>query len=80
MKNIDWQGIGSFRGKYNGGGYSVKNIKIKANGTSAGFFSVAEGAVIENLAIVNFGVDTSADYVGAVVGYATDTVIRNCWT
>ena len=80
MKNIDWKGIGSFRGKYNGGGYSVKNIKIKANGTSAGFFSVAEGAVIENLAIVNFGVDTSADYVGAVVGYATDTVIRNCWT
>ncbi len=80
MKNVDWQGIGSFRGKYNGGGYSVKNIKIKANGTSAGFFSVAEGAVIENLAIVNFGVDTSADYVGAVVGYATDTVIRNCWT
>lgn len=80
MKNIDWKGIGSFRGKYNGGGYSVKNIKIKANGTSAGFFSVAEGAVIENLAIVNFGVDISADYVGAVVGYATDTVIRNCWT
>lgn len=80
MKNVDWQGIGSFRGKYNGGGYSVKNIKIKANGTSAGFFSVAEGAVIENLAVVNFGVDTSTNNVGAVVGYATDTIIRNCWT
>ncbi len=89
LAGIDWQPIGqdnenSFRGTFDGKGFTISNLSIKgADGTSyeksvpyqyAGLFGYTYGAVIKDLKLSNFYISFYAEpdytYVGGLVGYA----------
>ena len=75
----DWAGIGSatspFTGKFDGGGYSIKNMKA-----SVPLFNVCQGATIENVVIdKTCSIFTSAGNVlGGLINEVKDTKIANC--
>ncbi|MBQ1938097.1 MAG: DUF4886 domain-containing protein [Bacteroidales bacterium] len=76
----------AFTGKFNGGGFAIKNLKMNSNSSTAGanygFFGVlADGAVVENLvfdASSSLNVTATASVAsGVVAGYAQGATIRN---
>ena len=81
-----WTPIGTqanpFDGTFNGSGYSISDIIINIGIVGVGLFGESTSScVIENLAILNIDITTtssSADNVGAVVGYAPG-ITRNCY-
>ena len=56
----------SFKGKFNGNGHTIKNLKLSTNGDSAvyGLFGVVRGATIKNL-VLGTGADASIFNVGS---------------
>ena len=86
-----------FCGTLDGAGHTIGNLTVRETGEEAretfdgnrkrydtvfaGLFSVAEGASIRNLRILNAELDIETDqncFLGAIAGYAKDTVIENC--
>lgn len=63
-------GIGadnSFKGTFNGDGYTVSGIDISGSDTGVGLFGAANGAVIENLTVKG-KIASSGKYTGGLVG------------
>jgi hypothetical protein len=81
FKGDGWQPIGtewsrSFKGTYNGQKYSIDSIHINApNTNNIGFFGFLDSAYVSNLRLNNIKVE-GKDYVGGLVGYATNTQIE----
>lgn len=66
-----------FTGKFDGLDYSIFELNIDSSGKDyAGRFGVTNGAVINNVTIVGGNISGGSS-VGAVVGYARDTIISN---
>ena len=68
-----WTPIGttkySFKGTFDGGMHSISGIYMKADTEYSGFFGVlTEGTAVKNLKILNSYYESSADYMGSVVG------------
>ena len=81
-----WVPIGSaaddvekpFKGTFDGGGHTIKNIITAASTTSAGLFGkLREGGTIKNLKISNSTILGSA-YIGGFVAYNYGGTITNC--
>ena len=72
-------GVYGLSGSYDGGGYSIINLKIsKTSVTHQGLFEViAVGGVVKNVALVN-AIITAAEYVGGIAGDNKGT-IQNCY-
>ena len=89
LNNEEWTPIGymgkAFKGNFDGGEFTVKNLKItktttnSAENNTIGFFGkTLDTAVIKNLTIENVDI-TGSLYVGAIVGYGyTGKLIENC--
>ena len=77
----NWTPIGKennpFKGIFNGDGHQITNLEVTGNSNNAGLFGYVDGAIIQNCNVT--GEVNGYDYVGGVVGYATDnTHILNC--
>ena len=66
-----------FTGVFDGNGKEIKNLYIKDNTRYTGLFARCEYAKIKNLGIS--GNVSGGEYVGAIVGYASDVEITNCY-
>jgi len=70
LQNIEWTPLGSsyFRGTYDGGGYTISNLKITGNNGDVGLFGkVTETGVIRNVRLTDVNISGKSN-VGAVVG------------
>ena len=81
-KSIDFGGreiesIGNgnkkFEGTFDGSYYTLMNLKVKGDG----LFGVTNDATIRNLGLYNVQIDSSADYVGGLIGRAYNTNIED---
>ncbi|MEA4968597.1 MAG: GLUG motif-containing protein, partial [Bacteroidaceae bacterium] len=68
----------SFRGNFNGGGHVISNL-TKNSGNYLGLFGYISGATISNLGIEG-GSLTTSQYGGALVAYAVNSVIQECYS
>lgn len=71
----DWSGITSFKGTFDGNGYTISNLT-----GSQGLFASTSGATIKNIGLENVNINSSAYYVGGLIGEATDTNVLNAYT
>ncbi len=91
LTGVNWTGIGTetkaFTGNFNGNGHTISNLTMNTGTYGYALFGFVEGGTIENIAITNANVtstagDTSTDsydsYVGCLIGKATDATIKNC--
>lgn len=74
----------SFKGTFDGNGYSIFGLFVLDTKDYAGFIGNAENAVIRNLGIENSYIQTKGNYAGALVGMFsstnTKTEIYCCFT
>lgn len=69
---------GSFRGKYDGGGYKITGLFI--DGLSfASLFGAVNGAVIKNVGLINVDISGNSN-VGGLVGLSLNTTVSNCYS
>lgn len=75
----EWEPIGDsysdyFAGSYDGDGYTISNLKIRADSGSqgAGLFGLVFDATFKDIHLRDVDVD-GLNYVGALVGYAIDS-------
>lgn len=75
-----WEAIGTFKGEFDGDGYTISGLWHKSGGAYKGLFSCTENATISNLNIKLDSKGLSGAYeVGGIVGYAKGaTLIQNC--
>ena len=81
MDGVEFYGIGSygystyFKGIFNGNGHTISNLE-----NFTGLFGMTDGATIDSLIIEDFTIynDGSEEDAAALIGYATDTTIKNC--
>lgn len=78
-------GNAAFGGHYNGGRYEIANLYVNESTNYSGLFgragraSISDGAVIENVSVINGNVSSTANYVGGICGeVAYNSRIRNC--
>ena len=84
--NIDMNGISmqpinlsdySYRGTFDGQGYSIDNLYIRYDNERCGLFNTIDGATIKNL-IVGGDFYTGSKFMGGLVGYTYNSKIQNC--
>ncbi len=74
----------TFKGIFDGNGYTISNINIAGNGSYYGIIPNANGATIQNLRVQGNVTFTFEDvnlqdiYAGVILGYGKDVVIKNC--
>lgn len=75
-----WEPIGTatnkFKGEFDGGKFEIKNLTINRPTTSQGLFGVIHEAEITNVIASDANVAGESS-VGTLVGYATESTIRN---
>jgi hypothetical protein len=69
LKGEEWAPIGAsaaaaFTGEFDGGGYTISNLRISGNGNNRGFFSYINGAKLRNIRLS--GEVRGASYVGGL--------------
>ncbi|BBI35882.1 S-layer homology domain-containing protein [Cohnella abietis] len=67
----DWTPIGSFGGIYDGGGFTIEDLRINSSDGYVGLFSsLLNGAVLENMRLENYSIIATGDnaFVGGLVG------------
>ena len=78
----NWKAVGTdaikFAGNYDGGGFTITNLKINATTNDQGLFgSVTDATIIKNLTVENAQVTSTVDYAGILVATNRGQVI-NC--
>ncbi|MBR2385852.1 hypothetical protein IKA92_00970, partial [bacterium] len=71
LSGVTWTPIQNYTGVFNGNGYTISNLS-----GSQGLFASTDGATIENLYLTNVDITGSSDNVGALIGSANNTTIR----
>ena len=87
MSDFYWVPIGtssySFKGHYDGAGYTISGLYTKYDEDHQGLFGYIEGTSSNRVEIKNIGVTNSQifgnGYVGGIVGYAEYVDIENCY-
>ena len=86
-ESFQWSPIGywisetnyySFGGHFDGNNHAVSGLYINSSANRVGFFGYTNGATIENLSISGDTVATTGQYAGGILGYARETLIKNC--
>ena len=90
MDGIDFKGIGKnssvyFAGIFRGNGHVIKNLNINSNDITeeaTGLFGAAIGATIDSVGVEGCSIDggSVSGYIGALVGFAQDSCINNCYS
>ena len=80
--NNGWTAIGDpgnqYAGTFDGGGHTIRNIKIKDNAQNNGLFgNVAGGGTVKNLTVKNASMTTSSTKYGIIAAW-NDGTIENC--
>ncbi len=77
----NWEPITIFTGRLNGNGHTVTGLTLNRSSGTQGLFGRIDGAVIENLGLIDVCVK-GGDNTGGLVGYMTGTAARiyNCFT
>jgi hypothetical protein len=77
--NSTYTNTSLFTGSYDGGGYTISNLKINNPDASyAGLFGIiASGAIVKNVGLVDCNI-TGGDYAGGVVARNIG-VVQNCY-
>jgi len=93
LENEEWIPIGNyhnsptgyqFLGTYNGGGYTIKNMRITATHLYTGLFGwVGEGSILTGIRLEGVDINVTASYTGALVGLVygkkdTPAIISHC--
>lgn len=79
----EWTAIGntsseSYSGTFDGGGHTIRNIKIKGDATNNGLFGrIAGGGTVKNLTVENASMTTSGTKYGIIAAW-NDGTIENC--
>ena len=79
----EWTAIGntsidSYSGTFDGGGHTIRNIKIKDNAQNNGLFGyIAGGGTVKNLTVKNASMTTSSTKYGIIAAW-NDGTIENC--
>jgi hypothetical protein len=72
----------AFSGTFDGNGFTIDNLYIVRNSdggaSGVGLFGCTDGAVLKNVGISG-GLVIGQQGTGALVGYAYDTQVINCW-
>jgi hypothetical protein len=67
----------AFKGVFNGGGYTLRNMSIvKTSGSVAAFFGYLDGATVSDLVVA--GTVTGYQYSSGIVSLANNSTISNC--
>jgi len=79
----NWTAIGAenahFRGSLNGGGHTLYGLRISTSSNYQGLFRfLGEGAVVENLGLLDVSVSSSGQVIGSLAGFSNGTV-QNCY-
>lgn len=71
--------MNSFIGRYNGQNYPIKYLNIDRGITEVGLFGHVSNATLENIVLSNVSIEGRyhGGYVGALVGTAIDSIVRN---
>ena len=70
--------IESYSGTFDGGGHTIRNIKIKDNAQNNGLFGyIAGGGTVKNLTVKNASMTTSSTKYGIIAAW-NDGTIENC--
>lgn len=73
-------GGSTFKGAFDGGGYTIKNLYINIPGDlSIGLFSYTNSATIKNLGLDNVDI-ASGESVGGLIGRSEISTISGCYT
>ncbi|MGN1346634.1 MAG: hypothetical protein ACI4V1_07590, partial [Eubacteriales bacterium] len=74
LENVEFAGIPTFGGTFDGGGHTISGFTLSENVTPAGFFGVLqEGAVVKNLHIKGNGTSAGAT-TGGIAGENNGTI------
>ena len=78
-----WAPIGNslftFKGSFDGGGYTVSGVYVNSTSDNLGFFGyVSETGTVANIGVINSYVK-GGSAVGGVVGYAFFAAVSNCY-
>jgi len=83
-QNIDCSGQGFipirpiFIGTFDGQNYTITGLRINNNGWGTALFGEADNSIIQNVILANVDIDSTANNVAALVGWAEGTTITNC--
>lgn len=87
--SADFKGIGiyannatqnrPFAGTFDGGNHTVRGLNISSDtfDNYVGFFGYASGAEIRNLTLAENCLVSGGNYVGSLIGYSANTVVKN---
>ncbi|WP_409174841.1 GLUG motif-containing protein [Brevibacillus fortis] len=81
--NVTW--VNGFSGNFDGKGYKIKNLTISKNegGIYLGLFGQFINGTLQNVALENVQINTGGSgnnrLVGALIGYAYNATIINCY-
>lgn len=80
----DWLPIGTtsraFSSKFDGNGYTIKNININNNEyTYQGFFGYISYGYVKNLRLEDVTITSNSQFCGAIAGGSSYPSIENCW-
>ena len=79
MNGVNFRGIESFNGTFNGNGYTISNLTIDSTEGYVGLFGrLSSGARIENVGLENCNI-TGKNHVGGLVGYNLGGTVSNCY-
>ena len=71
--------IESYSGTFNGGGHTIRNIKINGNAQNNGLFGhIAGGGTVKNLTVKNASMTTSGTKNYGIIAGRNDGTIENC--
>lgn len=78
----EWTAIGDpgnqYAGTFDGGGHTIRNIKINGNAQNNGLFGyIAGGGIVNNLTVKNASMTTSGTKYGIIAAW-NDGTIENC--
>lgn len=78
MSGVEFEGIKSFSGDYNGNGHTISNLKIDVGNYQVGLFCNLSGSA-QNITLKNCDIKGKED-VGGIVGFisTTSAIISNC--
>lgn len=84
LEGITYTPIGKngapFKGTFDGKGHTIYNLEINTTNNYIGLFGYTSNATIKNVGIASGEITSTKGYVGAIVGYATETLtVENCY-
>ena len=84
MSGVNFRGIGNsdtnqFKGKFDGCGYVISNLKISTTENFVGLFGNTKGAKVMNLGLESCDISGGTS-TGGLIGWLWSTDVENCYT